>query len=66
VFGPQPFLALKLKNGNYIHDNLDFSLKKDEWYYSLSRDTVDIKDIKTIAVGAADKLGNYDVKKINI
>ena len=66
VFGPQPFLALKLKNGNYIHDNLDFSLKKNEWYYTLSKDTVSIKDIKTIAVGAADKLGNYDVKKIDI
>jgi hypothetical protein len=65
VFGPQPFLALKLKNGNYVHDNLDFSLKKNEWYYSLTEDTVGIKDIKTIAIGAADKLGNYDVQRIN-
>ena len=30
------------------------------------KDTVSIKDIKTIAVGAADKLGNYDVKKIDV
>jgi hypothetical protein len=66
VFGPQPFLALKLKNGTYIHDNLDFSLNKKEWFYTLSEDTVNIEDVKVIAVGAADKLGNYDVKKIII
>ena len=28
VFGPQPFLAIKFKNNRYLHDNLDFSLKK--------------------------------------
>ncbi len=61
VFGPQPFLALKFKNGRYMSDNLDFGLNKKVWYYTLNEDTVLPKDIKVLAVGAADKFGNYDV-----
>ena len=61
VFGPQPFLAIKFKNGRYMSDNLDFGLNKKIWYYTLNEDTVLLKDIKVLAVGAADKFGNYDV-----
>ena len=66
VFGPQPFLAIKFKNNRYFHDNLDFSLKKNEWFYTLGPDTVKPKDVKIIAVGAADKNGNYHTTQIKI
>ncbi len=66
VFGPQPFLAIKFKNNEYFHDNLDFSLKKNEWFYTLGPDTVKPKDVKIIAVGAADKNGNYHTTQIKI
>lgn len=63
VFGPQPFLAFKLKNGRYVHDNLNFDLKyKNLWYYTFSdQHNVNIKELKSIGVGACDKNGNTSV-----
>jgi hypothetical protein len=66
VFGPQPFLAIKFKNNRYFHDNLDFSLKKNEWFYTLGPNTVKPEDVKIIAVGAADKNGNFHTTKIKL
>ena len=64
VFGPQPYLAMKLKNGTYRHDNLDFGLKAGEWFYSVYEDTIKLSDIKEVAVGAADQKGNFDICSI--
>ena len=66
VFGPQPFLAIKFKNGRYFHDNLDFGLVKNEWFYTLNEHTVKPKDVKYFAVGASDDKGNFYVKKISL
>lgn len=66
VFGPQPFLAIKFQNGKYFHDNLDFGLKKGEWFYTLGDDTVRPKDVSIIAVGAADNKGNFDTASLKI
>jgi hypothetical protein len=65
VFGPQPFLAIRTKKKLYFHDNLDFGLKKNEWYYTFCDDTVNIQDLDLIGVGAADKYGNYSVSKMS-
>ena len=66
VFGPQPFLAIKFKNNRYLHDNLDFGLKKNEWFYTLGPDSVRVEDVKIIAVGAADIKGNFHTTQIKL
>lgn len=68
VFGPQPFLALKLKSGKYVHDNLNFDLKlQNTWYYTVNRQhNFSFKDLKSIGVGACDKYGNTSVDVMNI
>jgi len=66
VFGPQPFLAIKFKNNRYLHDNLDFGLKKNEWFYTLGPDSVRVEDAKIIAVGAADIKGNFHTTQIKL
>lgn len=68
VFGPQPFLALKLKNGKYVHDNLNFDIKlKNIWYYTLSsQHNIPPEDLKSIGVGACDNFGNSSVDVISI
>jgi len=67
VFGPQPFLAMQLKNGRFIHDNLDFDLtNKKKWYYSLSSDSINLKDLKKIGVGASDISGYTCVTVLNL
>ena len=63
IFGPQPFLAIKFKNGRYMYDNLDFGLNPNEWFYTLRNDTVLLKDIDILAIGASDKKGNFDICK---
>ena len=67
MFGTQPFLAMKLKNGMYVHDNLNFDLKsKNTWYYTLNNDTVRPKDLSHIGVGGCDKYGNTSVNVIKV
>lgn len=67
VFGTQPFLAMKLKNGMYVHDNLNFDLKsKSTWYYTLNNDTVRPKDLSHIGIGGCDKYGNTSVNVIKV
>ena len=63
MFGPQP-LAIKLKNGRYYHDNLDFGLTKGEWFYTFSEHNFPKKNVNILAIGAADKFGNFHTCKI--
>jgi hypothetical protein len=62
VFGPQPFLAIELKSGRTIHDNLDFGLNTGEWHYVFDHETVRPEDCAAVGVGAADKFGHTSVK----
>lgn len=66
VFGPQPFLAIKTKNGRFIHDNLDFTAKKKIWNYAFYENTIPIKDVSLVGVAANDRLGNTFIKKFKI
>ena len=63
VFGPQPFLAIKSKKGNYIYDNFDF-VDKDIWAYSFHQDTIMLKDVKKVYIAANDKYGNTVIKTL--
>lgn len=66
VFGPQPFLCFKRKDGKYMHDNLDFGLKKGIWHYAFHDDTLKIQDIEKLSVAANDKYGNTDIVSLNL
>lgn len=74
IFGPQPFLAFKTKDGNYYWDNMDFGLN-NEWYYTFDSNTIVIQDIDTIGIAAnnsygktavciIDCLGSFEIGKI--
>lgn len=64
IFGPQPYLALKTKNGDYFHDNFDFQLSKRSFSYVFDEYTIPLKNIDSFAVASNDKYGNTFVKKI--
>lgn len=66
VFGPQPFLAIKTKNGRFIHDNLDFTSGKKIWNYAFYENTIPIEDVLLVGVAANDRLGNTFIKKFKI
>ena len=51
IFGPQPYLALKLKDGSYHWQNFDFE-DDNLWSYSFDNDNVLIDQVETIGVAA--------------
>jgi hypothetical protein len=63
-FGPQPYLAIKTKNGDYIHDNMDFGEFKKEYFYTLDIHTVPLEMIEEMKVASNDKYGNQCIIKI--
>ena len=66
-FGPQPYLAIKLKSGEYIHDNLDFGEFKKQYMYTFNSDcTMTLDEIDTICIASNDKYGNQDIKRLKL
>lgn len=66
VFGPQPFLALKSKDGRYFHDNLDEVSHGSHWTYVMDRQTLPASALECAGVGAAGASGGYGVTRLEI
>ena len=66
IFGPQPYLAIKTKSGEYFHDNFDFQLSKRSFSYVFDEYTILPENIESIGVASNDKYGNTFIKKISI
>jgi hypothetical protein len=58
IFGPQPFLALRTRSGEFYHDNLDFQKPFQAWSYILDDQTFRAEALDAIGVGACDPIGN--------
>lgn len=65
VFGPQPFLALKGREGRVFHDNFDIQEPGKVWTYTLDQQTLPVSAIETAAVGAAGRFGGYDTARLD-
>lgn len=61
IFGPQPFLAIKLRNGKYIWDNFDFAVPDVKWTYSFDYNTVNLNDVECIGVASNNGYGFTEV-----
>jgi len=57
TFGPQPFLAIRTKAGNYHHDNLDFQEPFRRWTYLFHSDTFEWAEVDRVGVGSNDRHG---------
>ena len=66
IFGPQPFLAIKTKEGHYYHDNLDVVEPRRKWAYTLDAQTIMMECVMEIGVGSAGKFGGFDVAKLEL
>jgi hypothetical protein len=64
VFGPQPFLAIQSRSGEFYHDNLDIVIPRSKWTYIFDEQTLPLHSVASIGVGAAGSEGKYSVKKI--
>ena len=65
TFGPQPFLAIKTKEGEYFHDNFDFQVPFIKWTYMFDEQTIPLEKISAIGVASCDRAGNVSVSVID-
>tara|TARA_B100000795_G_scaffold31616_1_gene20936 strand:- start:6911 stop:8248 length:1338 start_codon:yes stop_codon:yes gene_type:complete len=65
TFGPQPFLAIKTKEGRFFHDNFDFQKPFHEWSYVFDNITFPLNAIESVGIGSCDSVGNVTVVTIN-
>jgi len=61
VFGAQPYLAIKTKDGRYYHDNFNEVKHNKSWEYILDSSSISIEAISNIGVAANDKYGNQSI-----
>lgn len=63
LFGPQPWLAIKDKSGQYFYDNFDFENVTDEkyWSYMFNWQTFPINSVEMIGVAAPSCSGAVDI-----
>jgi hypothetical protein len=66
VFGPQPFLAVRMRSGRYLHDNLDFDITAGKWCYTFDHESIMPQDLHTVGIAAADRFGATYIKNIPV
>jgi hypothetical protein len=66
VFGPQPFLALRGREGRVFHDNLDVVEPGRLWTYILDHQTLPLSALASAGVGAAGRFGGFHTARLEI
>lgn len=66
VFGSQPYLALKTKQGEYFHDNFNENSYQESWEYIFDNNTLNIKSLDKIAVASNDKFGFQSINILKL
>lgn len=66
IFGPQPFLAIKTREGHYHHDNFDVIEPQKKWAYVLDDQTLKKTCISKIGVGTAGRFGKSCVVTMDL
>jgi hypothetical protein len=66
IFGPQPFLAIRTKEGRYYHDNFDVIAPRSKWSYVLDDQTIPIASVSKIGVGTAGMYGKSCVVAVSL
>lgn len=64
LFGPQPMLAIKTRDGCYYHDNFDIQHPRQAYSYTFDHQTILPHSIEVIAVGAAGSDGSHCVERL--
>ena len=64
IFGPQPFLAIKTREGHYFHDNFDVFQPQKKWSYVFDDQTIQIVNVESIGVATAGRFGRSCVVKV--
>ena len=66
IFGPQPFLAIKMGDCRVFHDNLDIQQPGRVWTYVFDDQTLPISAVSTVGVGTAGRFGGACVVRLSV
>lgn len=66
IFGPQPFLALKGRDGRVFADNLDVQEPGRLWTYMLDDQTLVPSALAVAGVGTAGRYGGFHVARLEM
>ncbi|MBL0928985.1 MAG: hypothetical protein IBJ15_02505 [Alphaproteobacteria bacterium] len=66
LFGPQPFLAIRGRDGAIHHDNFDFQQPGRFWTYTFDDQTIPLLDVAEIGVGSAGLDGEFCVVRLRL
>jgi hypothetical protein len=66
IFGPQPYLAIKTRTGQYFHDNLDVIEHRKLWTYVFDEQTIQRVNVSLVGLGCAGRYGGYCVQVIKV
>lgn len=64
IFGPQPFMAIKLVNELYHHVNLDIVEPFRSFSYVFDDNTVPVERVESIVIAANDRHGNVIIDRL--
>jgi hypothetical protein len=64
IFGPQPFLAIKLVNQIFHHVNFDIIEPFRQFSYVFDENTVVFEKVESIVLGTSDRWGNTLVTRV--
>lgn len=60
IWGPQPFLSIRTKEGNYYHDNFIID-SNTHWTYPFDHDSILLEAVASLGVATNDTVGNTTV-----
>lgn len=66
IFGPQPFLALKGREGRVFHDNLDVQEPGRLWTYTLDAQVFPLSMLAGAGVGTAGRHGGFHIARVDL
>lgn len=66
IFGPQPFLAIRDRSGNYFYDNFDFGINPNSWHYTFDWQTFPLSTLEQIAVAITTSDANAEIALYNV
>jgi len=67
IWGPQPFLAIKTINDEFLTDNFDFgTIESNKFYYTFNSSTIEKSNLAVIKVASNDKFGNQSIINIKL
>jgi hypothetical protein len=66
IFGPQPYLAIKSREGHFYHDNFDVLQPSRVWTYVLDNQTIELGSVLKIGAAAAGRFGGHAIAILDL